>query len=306
MPSTREIRRRIRSAKNISQITRAMEMVAASRMKRATQQALSGRPYSERIGDLIRNLSRRLDLSDTETLNPLLLSRPIRNITVIVFTADKGLAGALNTNVLRRTTRFILNEVNEVPVNVVAVGRKGRDFMIRYGRPLLAEFTNIGDRPTIQDIRAIARVVSDEFVAGRTDAVYLIYTDFINTLIQRPNVYRLLPIDVSHVGEEGALPGLNADEQAESGRTEVEYEYEPNDRAVLAQLLPRFVEVRLYQALLEHLASEHSSRMVAMRNATQNAKEMISDLTLSYNKLRQANITSEIIEVSSGAAAQAR
>lgn len=306
MPSTREIRRRIRSAKNISQITRAMEMVAASRMKRATQQALSGRPYSQRIGDLIRNLSQRLDMSDTEGLNPLLLSRPIKNITVIVFTADKGLAGALNTNILRRTTRFILNEVNGVPVNVVAVGRKGRDFMIRYGRPLLAEFTGLGDRPTIQDIRAISRVVTDEFIAGRTDAVYLIYTDFINTLLQRPNVYRLLPIDVSNIGEGGALPGVNVDEQAESARTEIEYEYEPGGRQVLAQLVPRYIEVRLYQALLEHLASEHSSRMVAMRNATQNAKEMISDLTLSYNKLRQANITSEIIEVSSGAAAQAR
>jgi F-type H+-transporting ATPase subunit gamma len=303
MPSTREIRRRIRSAKNISQITRAMEMVAASRMKRATQQALSGRPYSSRIESLIRNLSQRLEMAETETLNPLLVSRPIRNITVVVFSADKGLAGALNTNVLRRTTRFILNEVGGVPVNVVAVGRKGRDFMIRYGRPLLAEFTNIGDRPSIQDVRAIARVLTDEFTAGRTDAVYLIYTDFINTLVQRPNIYRLLPIDVSHVGEEGALPGLNVDEQDGGDHTQIEYEYEPGDREVLAQLLPRYIEVRLYQALLEHLASEHSSRMVAMRNATQNAKEMISDLTLSYNKLRQANITSEIIEVSSGAAA---
>lgn len=302
MPSTREIRRRIRSAKNISQITRAMEMVAASRMKRATQQALSGRPYAQRIGDLIQNLSRRLDLTQTETLNPLLLSRPIKNITVVVFTADKGLAGALNTNILRRTTRFILNEVGGVSVNVVAVGRKGRDFMIRYGRPLVAEFTGISDRPTLQDVRTIGRVITDEFTSGRTDAVYLIYTEFINTLVQRPNIYRMLPIDVSRVGEEGLLAAESL-EASGNGHTEIEYEYEPSDRAVLTQLLPRYVEVRLYQALLEHLASEHSSRMVAMRNATQNAKEMISDLTLSYNKLRQANITSEIIEVSSGAAA---
>ena len=302
MPSTREIRRRIRSAKNISQITRAMEMVAASRMKRATQQALSGRPYAQRIGNLIQNLSRRLDLTETETLNPLLLSRPINNITVVVFTADKGLAGALNTNILRRTTRFILNEVGGVTVNVVAVGRKGRDFMIRYGRPLVAEFTGISDRPTLQDVRTIGRIITDEFTSGRTDAVYLIYTEFINTLVQRPNVYRMLPIDVSRVGEEAMLSDENL-ETARNGHSEVEYEYEPGDREVLSQLLPRYVEVRLYQALLEHLASEHSSRMVAMRNATQNAKEMISDLTLSYNKLRQANITSEIIEVSSGAAA---
>lgn len=301
MASTREIRRRIRSAKNISQITRAMEMVAASRMKRATQQATAGRPYSERIASLIQNLSRRIAGTESEQLNPLLTSRPVKQITLIVMTADKGLAGALNTNVLRRTTRFILNEVNGVPVNIIAVGRKGRDFMLRYGRPMLAEFTNIGDRPGLSDIRAMARVATEEFISGRTDAVYLIYTDFINTLVQRPNVYRLLPIDVSHAGEGGTLPGMAEGETVDE--TEVEYEYEPGDREVLAQLLPRYVEIRVYQALLEHLASEHSSRMVAMRNATQNAKEMISDLTLSYNKLRQANITSEIIEVSSGAAA---
>jgi F-type H+-transporting ATPase subunit gamma len=278
-----------------------MEMVAASRMKRATSSALAGRPYSRKLAEVIQNLSRRLEGSESSEVSPLLQSRPIKQITVVVFTADKGLAGALNTNVLRRTTRFILNEAN-AEVNVVAIGRKGRDFMIRYGRPLIADFTGMGDRPTIADIRPIARVASDEFTSGRTDAVYLIYTDFINTLVQRPNVYRLLPVDVSEIGEEGALPGDNTPDTGDGGG-EADYTYEPSVGQVLNQLLPRYIEVRIYQALLEHLASEHSSRMVAMRNATQNAKEMISDLTLSYNKLRQANITSEIIEVSSGAAA---
>lgn len=294
MPSTREITRRIKSAKNISQITRAMEMVSASRMKRATEAALAGRPYSAKLADVIQNLSRRIEGNDAEQISPLLQSRPVKQITIVVFTADKGLAGALNTNILRRTTRFILNEAN-AEVNIVAVGRKGRDFFLRYGRPIVAEFTGLGDRPTLADVRPISRVVTDEFTGGRTDAVYLVYSEFVNTLVQRPNIFRLLPIDTSKLEEAETKAG------GEGG--EPEYTYEPSIGAVLNQLLPRYVEVRIFQAMLEHLASEHSSRMVSMRNATQNAKEMISDLTLSYNKLRQANITSEIIEVSSGAAA---
>ena len=300
MPSTREIRRRIRSAKNIAQITRAMEMVAASRMKRAQQAVLAGRPYAQKIADVIQHLSGRLQESEAEEIHPLLKSRPVKNALVVMFTADKGLAGALNTNVIRRTTRFILNEAG-APVNMVTIGRKGRDFMVRYGRPLVADFINITDRPSIRDISPIARVATEEFTSGRVDAVYLVYTDYVNTLIQRPTVYRLLPIDVGDSGDEGAMPGDNQPRE-ETGDA-VEYIYEPSPREVLSQLVLRYVEVRLYQALLEHIASEQSARMVAMRNATQSAKDMISDLTLAYNKLRQANITREIIEVSSGATA---
>ncbi len=299
MPSTRDIRRRIKSAKNISQITRAMEMVAASRMRRAQQAVVAGRPYAEKIASVISNLSARLAASDDD-LHPLLQTRPIKKATVVMITADKGLAGALNTNIIRRTTRFILNEAN-ADVNIVAVGRKGRDFMLRYGRPMVAEFTNLGDAPGLADIRAIARVAADEYTSGRADAVYIVYTDFVNTLIQKPTLYRLLPTDVRLAGEEGTLPGDNQVEPPSDNA--VEYIYEPSEREVLAQLVPRYIEVRLYQALLEHLASEHSARMVAMRNATQSAKDMIQDLTLAYNKLRQANITREIIEVSSGASA---
>ena len=302
MPSTREIRRRIRSAKNISQITRAMEMVAASRMRRAQQAVLAGRPYAEKIADVIENLAARIQAAGDEEAHPLLRTRPIKQIAVIMITADRGLAGALNTNVIRRTTRFITNEAN-APVNLVAVGRKGRDFMVRYGRPLIAEFTNISDRPTILDTRPIARVAVDEYTSGRADAVYMIYTDFVNTLVQRPTLYRLLPADVRFVSEEGAVPGDMAGASEPRDTNLVEYIYEPGTYEVLSQLVPRYIEVRIYQALLEHQASEHSARMVAMRNATQSAKEMIDDLTLAYNKLRQANITREIIEVSGGAAA---
>jgi F-type H+-transporting ATPase subunit gamma len=300
MPSTREIRRRIRSAKNIAQITRAMEMVAASRMKRAQQAVLAGRPYASKIDEVIRHLAERVEGADPDEIHPLLLPRPIKNVTAIMFTADRGLAGALNTNVIRRTTRFILNEA-EVPVNLVTVGRKGRDFMVRYGRPIIADFIGLPDRPSITDIYPIARVATEEYLSGRADAVYLIYTDFVNTLLQRPTVYRLLPVSLDE-SDEGARPGAN--EPGASDGDEVEYIYEPGAREVMQQLVPRYIEVRMYQALLEHIASEQSARMVAMRNATQSAKDMIDDLTLAYNKLRQANITREIIEVSSGAAAQ--
>ena len=301
MPSTREIRRRISSAKNISQITRAMEMVAAARMRRAQAAVLAGRPYAEKIADVIENLASSIQGAGGDT-HPLLQARPIQNIAVIMITADKGLAGALNTNIIRRTTRFILSEAN-APVGIIAVGRKGRDFMVRYGRRLIAEFIKISDRPSIADTFPIARVAVDEYTSGRVDAVYLIYTDFVNTLVQRPTVYRLLPVDISQVEEGGAAPGEGRSEGPIRGPNRVDYIYEPGTTEVLTQLLPRYIEVRIYQALLEHIASEHSARMVAMRNATDNAKEVISELTLAYNKLRQANITREIIEVSSGAAA---
>lgn len=304
MPSTREIRRRIGSAKNVSQITRAMEMVAASRMRRAQQAVTAGRPYADKLADVIQNLAARISGADEEEVPALLRARPIKSVAVILITADRGLAGALNTNVIRRALRFIQREVEGVPVELIAIGKKGRDFMVRYGRSLTAEFTGLGDRPTITDITPIARVATDEYLSGRVDAVYIVYTDFVNTLVQHPTVYRLLPVDLSATGDEGFVPGDN--EPRALGGPATEYIFEPGTREVLNALVPRYIEVQLYQALLEHQASEQSARMVAMRNATENAKEMISELTLAYNKLRQANITREIIEISSGAAAQQR
>ncbi len=301
MPSTREIRRRIGSAKNVSQITRAMEMVAASRMRRAQQAVVAGRPYANKIAEVIQNLAARVAGTQDESVPALLQQRPIKNATIILISGDRGLAGALNANVIRRAIRFMTEEAG-VPTSVVAVGKKGRDFMIRYGRSLTAEFIGLSDRPALKDIYPIARVATEEFLSGRSDAVYLIYTDFVNTLTQRPTVYRLLPVDVSQIGDEGSLPGDNNPELPLT-RPSTEYIFEPSTGAVLEALVPRYIEVRIYQALLEHIASYQSAQMVAMRNATENAKEMISELTLAYNKLRQANITREIIEVSSGAAA---
>jgi F-type H+-transporting ATPase subunit gamma len=287
MPSTRELRRRIKSVKNISQITRAMEMVAASRMRRAQQAALAGRPYSEKLDEVIAHLGARLGTLDTDVIHPLLQQRPVRRVGIILITADKGLCGSMNSNVIRRSTRFMLDEVAAPDgFSVVTVGRKGRDFMVRYGRPVIAEFVNYGDRPSPDYVVPIARVVTDEYASGRIDALHLIYSEFVNTLIQKPIVAPLLPL-----------------QPAEVTGPPLEYIYEPSPAVVLSQLVPRYIEARLYQAMLESVASEQSAKLVAMRNATQNAKEMVSELTLSYNKLRQANITRELTEIAGGAAA---
>jgi len=286
MPSTRELRRRIKSVKNIAQITRAMEMMAASRMRRAQQAVLAGRPYAQKIDEVIANLAARLGTLDSEEIHPLLLQRPVKKAGIVLITSDKGLCGSLNSNVIRRSTRFMLDENVAPGFEIVTVGRKGRDFMTRYGRPVIAEFINYGDRPRPDFILPIARVVSEEYAAGRIDAVYVIYSQFVNTLIQKPVIMPLLPLHPAEVT--GPI---------------LDYIYEPNPAAVLTHLVPRYIEARIYQALLESIASEQSARLVAMRNATQSAKDMVSDLTLSYNKLRQANITKELTEIASGAAA---
>jgi len=284
--SFREIRGRIRSVKNISQITRAMEMVAASRMRRAISRVTATRPYSERIGAVIANLAGGAGTSEGDDKFPLLDQRPIKRVAIILVTTDKGLCGALNSNVIRRASRYILNEAG-VPVEVIAVGKKGREFMVRYRRDVVAEFTTLGDYPTLAQVSPIAQVAVDDFISGKVDAVYLIYTRFINTLSQRPEMQQLLPVQ--------------APEQASSMAGDVIFE--PSAGAVLNALLPRYVDQQVYRAILESVASEQSARMVAMRNATDNARDLVSELTLSLNKARQARITNEVSEISAGAAA---
>ena len=281
MASSREIRRRIRSVRNISQITRAMEMVSASRMRRATQRVVATRPYTERISAVIASLAGAAGVAAGEDVSfPLLDKRPIQRAELILITPDKGLTGAMNSNVIRRASRYILNEAG-VPVSVVAVGRKGRDFMVRYRREVVAEFTALGDYPTL------AQVAVDDFVSGKVDAVFLVYTRFINTLTQRPELQQLLPVEP---------PAEAAD-----GGPKANFIFEPSPEAVLNSLLPRYVDQQVYRAVLESIASEHSARMVAMRNATDNARDLVSDLTLSYNKARQAQITREVSEIAAGA-----
>ena len=285
MASPREIRRRIRSVRNISQITRAMEMVSASKMRRAQQRVLASRPYADRLQGVIADLASLQIGADELAQFPLLQQREIKHSAIILITPDKGLTGPLNSNILRRASRYVLNEAG-VPVRIIAAGKKGRDFMIRTRQAVEAEFTGLGDSVSLDDLRPIAQIALDDFISGRADAVYVVFARFVNTLTQVPEVRQILPI----VRPEGE-------------GTYTDYIFEPSPEAVLESLLPRFVEIQIYQAMLESIASEHSARMVAMRNASQNASDLVSDLSLTYNKARQAQITSEVSEIAAGAEA---
>ncbi len=291
MPSERDLRTRIRSVRNVSQITRAMEMVAASKMRRAQQRVGQSRPYSERLRAMLADVA-ALAGDEAAQQYPLLRTRPIRRAEVILITGDRGLAGSLNSNIIRRSTRYLIDEAQTagIEAQLITVGRKGRDFMRRYGRTIVAEFINLGDRPTLADTTAIARVAMDDYINERVDAVYIAYTRFVNTLVQRPELVQILPIQPP--------------EERDMGRYG-EYLFEPSPEAVLAQILPRFVEISIYQAILESIASYFSAQMVAMRNATDNARSVISELRLSLNKARQSRITNEVAEISAGANALA-
>jgi F-type H+-transporting ATPase subunit gamma len=283
MASQREIRRRIGAVRNIKQITRAMQFVAASKLKRAQDAALAARPYAEKIDEVLADLAAVLGDED----HPLLARRSGDRRWLILFTTDRGLAGPLNTNVIR----FAQHEIVEHPgdMRLIPVGRKGRDAMRRFRVPLEATFPGFGDRPAFADVIPLARLVSDAYIGGDVDRVDLAYSSFVSTLVQRPVMERLLPVEPASDYLEG-IPGR-------------QFIFEPAAAAVLEQLLPRYVATRLYRAVLENLASEQSARMVAMKNATDNAEELIDDLTLTYNKVRQANITREMIEIATGAQA---
>jgi F-type H+-transporting ATPase subunit gamma len=276
----RVIRRRIRSIINTAKITKAMEMVAASKMKQSQQRVLAARPYAEKMREVVADLAAQP--KGEEGIPPLLNQREIKKVSIVHITSDRGLCGGLNANVNRKTATFILEQ--GVPANLVTVGRKGRDFMSRYGREIRAEFTQIGDRPTLIDTTAIARVVIDDFINKNTDQVYISFTQFINTINQKPVLLKLLPIEPAKIERAANL----------------EYIYEPSASKVLGELLPRYIEMQIYHAILESIASEQSARMVAMRNATDNALEMIDDLTLVYNKARQEIITKELLDITSG------
>ncbi len=285
MANIRLIRRRIRGIKSIAKITRAMEMIATLKMKRAQERGLAGRPYSEKIRQVIADLTA---LPQTgKALHPLLQSRPVSKIAVIHITPDRGLCGGLHTNICRRTANFMLEQT--VPVTLITVGRKGLDFMRRYNRDIRAEFTRLGDQPKLIDTLPISRIIIDDYTNGAVDLVYLAYAQFISTFSQKPILQQILPV------EPAAIPTAQ----------NVDYIYEPGPAVVLGELLPRFVEMQIYHAILEAIASEQSARMVAMRNATDSANELIQDLTLMYNKARQESITKELLDITSGAAALA-
>jgi len=283
MANIRLISRRIKGVRNIAKITRAMEMVAALRMKKAQERGLAGRPYSEKITEVIASLAALPQAG--EILHPLLERREVKKIAVVNITPDRGLAGGLVGNINRKTISLIGEQ--KVPVTMVTVGRKGLDAMRRYGQDIRAEFTRLGDAPGLIDTLPISRIIIDDFSNGLVDVVYLAYSRFVSTAVQRAEIVQLLPVEPAEMPA-----GQN-----------VEYIYEPSAGAVLDGLLTRFVEMRIYHGILESIASEQSARMVAMRNATENANELIIDMTLAYNKARQESITTELLDITGGAAA---
>lgn len=287
MANSREIQRRIRSVGNMSQITRAMEMVSAVKMRRAQQRVTASRPYSEQLRQIMSDLATLQPDPEQLARFPLLQRRPVQNVMMIVVAPDRGLTGALNSNILRRASRFVLEEAT-APVRVITIGKKSRDYFVKTKQNVVAEYLNLGDAVTLDVVRGIADIAIDEFVSGNVDAVYVVYARYVNTLTQRPEVVQILPME-----EPATHDGY------------VDYIFEPSPEEVLSQLLPRYIEVLLYQAILEGLASEHSARMVSMRSASDNAKEIVNELTLSRNKARQAQITQEVSEIAAGANAMA-
>ncbi len=281
--SVRQLRRRIRSVENTAKITQAMSMIAASKMRRTQEAALQGRPYADSLDALLADLAAQPH--DEDNLHPLLRTREIQRVEVILITPDRGLTGGLNANIIRAAAQFVTPY--EDNASVVAVGRKGRDFMVRYGLNVRAVFTDISDRPPITDVTPVARLAIDAYEKEEVDAVHLVYAQFVNTTVQRPLVRQLLPVTPAELRPQDA----------------VGYIYEPFAQDVLARLLPRFIEAEIYHALLEGIASEQSARMVAMRSATDAANEMVDDLTLVMNKARQESITTELLDIVSGAAA---
>jgi F-type H+-transporting ATPase subunit gamma len=285
MPSTRDIRRRIKSVKNTSQITKAMQMVASSKMRKAQLAALAGRPYAILMNQVILKAAR-----DTQNFShPLMEQRKIRKRAVLAVSTDKGLCGALNANLGREVLKFDKDTI------YVSAGRKASQFLARTKRNLVAEFT-YKDAPLFAEARAMSKTVQEMFLKGEVDCVDVIFTRFVNTLTQKVEVRRLLPLgELQNILNIPGGPDENAAKNAEG--QPIEHIFEPSAEKVLGAILPHFVNFIVYQVLLEAKASEHSARMVAMKNATDNAKQLIKDLTLEYNKLRQANITKELLEI---------
>ena len=290
MPSTRDIRRRIKSVKNTAQITKAMQMVASAKMRKAQQAALAGRPYAALMNEVLSAAS----AGAGDFTHPLMEQREVKKRGVILISTDKGLCGALNTNLLREAAKFDKNTTV-----YVCAGRKGSQFIARLKRELAAEFT-YKDVPSFAEARAISKFAQELFLSGKVDRVDVLVTHFVSTLVQKPEARQLLPIGKLHAVEAGVS---GHGEPKELGAATGEYLFEPDATGVLGNMLPHYLNYQVFQYLQEAKASEQSARMVAMKNATDNAKQLIKDLTLEYNKLRQANITKELLEITSAAMA---
>ena len=282
MANTQDIRRRIKSIRNIGQLTKAMQMVAASKMRRAQQHALAGRPYAGLMNKVLVSLQKRTD----PRLHPLLNIRDVKKELVLIISTDKGLAGALNTNLFRETANF-----DQTKTAFVVTGKKARQFVARTKRELLADF-ELKDSPSFVETKAISKFCIEKFLNHEVDKVSVLHTHFINTVNQRPVVQTLLPISAFDLPK-----GEKTESAAEDVDPMLGYVFEPSAERVLDVVLPYYIQYQVFQMILDARASEHSARMVAMKNATDNAKEFIKDLTLEYNKMRQASITTELLEI---------
>jgi F-type H+-transporting ATPase subunit gamma len=284
MANTQDIRRRIKSIRNTAQITKAMQMVAASKMRKAQQHALAGRPYAALMNKVLVSLQKRTD----PKLHPLLNVRPLKKELVLIISTDKGLAGALNTNLFREAANF-----DPAKTTFVVTGKKARQFIARTKRDLLADF-ELKDAPSFVETKPIAKFCTEKFLNHEVDNVSVLYTHFINTINQRPVVQTLLPISSFNLPKKHDESAEGADEHADPM---LGYIFEPNAETVLDVMLPYYLQYQVFQMILDARASEHSARMVAMKNATDNANQFIKDLTLEYNKMRQAGITTELLEI---------
>jgi F-type H+-transporting ATPase subunit gamma len=293
MASAREMRLRIKSVKNISQVTRALEAVSAAKVRKSMQAVAATRAYATKAWQVLTHVAAQ---PGRQSLHPLLTERPNpKSALAIVVTSDRGLAGAYNTNIIR----FILQNFDGYrnPVTYIAVGRKGRDLLVRRRKPLLADFSNLPAAPAFADVSAIGRLAVTEFESGRSDEVYLVYTDFVNMGRQVATMKKLLPLELAG--------GQHVMELQRSTGPAAAYEYEPDLRELLDEIIPRFTGLQVYQAILESQASEHAARMVAMHSATDNARELASAYELQYNKMRQQTITNDILDIVGGAEALA-
>ena len=283
MASVRQIARRIRSVENTAKITKAMSMIAASKLRRTQDAATQGRSYADSMSEMVSNVMSQA--RDDELSQPLAEPREVTNVGLVLITPDRGLTGGLNSNVLRAVGDFV--GFQSVPVKVVALGKKGIDFARRSGLELIGELSGISDRPTSSDTSPISKAIIDGFINGQVDSIHVAYAQFVNTTMQRPTVIQLAPVVTPEIS--------NVDNQG--------YIFEPNANEVLTELLPRYIETLIHHAVLEASASEQSARMVAMNQATDNANEMVDDLTLLMNKLRQETITKELLDIVGGVAA---
>lgn len=289
----------MRSVRSISQVTRALEAMSASRVVKAQQTALATRAYTAKAHEVLQHLASQP--GSVVGANSLLQHREaVRNVMVVLFTSNRGLCGAYNTNILRAAMNF--RRSRPVPVRFVTVGSKGRELLLRLREDLAADFSNLPALPAFLDVLPVGRLVIDEFLSGRADEVWVAYTGYVNTLRQVPQVERLLPLQVErrHAPGEAKADDVAERRQAAAAAPARVYTYEPSQKEITDIIVPRLVEVQLYQAWLESLASEHAARMVAMRSATDNANELLNTLQLTYNKARQLSITSDLLDIVGG------